>query len=171
MRVPLTPASAWAAVFAASLLSPPTGTLGVVGGLSVPRRVSAEGAARFDRMLRRPGPGRASSAHRHVPPHLQSLPAGGFCARPFVSVLVQKGVSGPRFTAVNQTELSLIASFFFCIIDECVTIDRYSDDLHIVLFGRSVVAQLFATPWIADARLPSPSPTLGACSNSCPSIW
>ena len=30
-----------------------------------------------------------------------------------------------------------------------MTIDRYSDDLHIVLFGRSVVAQLFATPWIA----------------------
>ena len=112
MRVPLTPASALAAVFAASLLSPPTGTLGVVGGLSVPRRVSAEGAARFDRMLQRPGPGRASSAHRHVPPHLQSLPAGGSCARPSVSVLVQKGVSGPRFTAVNQTELSLIAFFF-----------------------------------------------------------
>ena len=76
MRVPLTPASALVAVFVASLLYPPTGPLGVVGGLPVPQRVSAEGVARFDRMLRRPEAGRASSAHRHVPPHLQSLPAG-----------------------------------------------------------------------------------------------
>ena len=29
--------------------------------------------------------------------------------------------------------------------------------------------QLFATPWTAHARLPCPSPTPGACSNSCPS--
>ena len=27
------------------------------------------------------------------------------------------------------------------------------------------------TPWIAEARLPCPSPTLRACSNSCPSSW
>ena len=32
--------------------------------------------------------------------------------------------------------------------------------------------QLFATPWTAYARLPCPSPTPGACSNSCPlSQW
>ena len=138
---PLTPASALAAVLAASLLVPSKGPLGVVGGVSDPRRVSTEGAARFDRMLRRPGAGRASSSHRHVSPHLQSLRAGGPCARPSVSFLVQKGVSGPRFTAVNRTELSLVFFFFF-LIDECVTIDRYSDDLSIVQFSRSVVSQL-----------------------------
>ena len=30
---------------------------------------------------------------------------------------------------------------------------------------------LFATPWTAAARFPCLSPTLGACSNSCPSSW
>ena len=30
--------------------------------------------------------------------------------------------------------------------------------------------QLFA-PWIAEARLPCPTQTPGACSNSCPSSW
>ena len=29
--------------------------------------------------------------------------------------------------------------------------------------------QFFATPWSAHIRIPCPSPTLGACSNSCPS--
>ena len=29
---------------------------------------------------------------------------------------------------------------------------------------------LFATPWTAACRLPCPSPTPGACSNSCPSV-
>ena len=116
MRLPLTPASALAAVLAASLLLPSKGPLGVVGGVSVPRRVLTEGAARFDRMLRRPGAGRASSSHRHVSPHLQSRRAGGPCARPFVSFLVQKGASGHRFTAVNQTELSLVGFFFFFLL-------------------------------------------------------
>ena len=37
----------------------------------------------------------------------------------------------------------------------------------------SSVAQLwlFATPWTATCRLPCPSPTPRACSNSCPSSW
>ena len=30
---------------------------------------------------------------------------------------------------------------------------------------------LFAAPWMQHARLPCPSPTPGACSNSCPSSW
>ena len=30
---------------------------------------------------------------------------------------------------------------------------------------------LFATPWTAAARPPCPSPTPGACSNSCPLSW
>ena len=30
---------------------------------------------------------------------------------------------------------------------------------------------LFATPWTEEARLLCPSPTPGACSNSCPSSW
>ena len=31
--------------------------------------------------------------------------------------------------------------------------------------------RLFATPWMQQARVPCPSPTLGACSNSCPLSW
>ena len=31
--------------------------------------------------------------------------------------------------------------------------------------------QLFAIPWTAASRLPYPSPTPGAYSNSCPSCW
>ena len=31
--------------------------------------------------------------------------------------------------------------------------------------------RLSATPWIQHARPPCPSPTPGACSKSCPSIW
>ena len=30
---------------------------------------------------------------------------------------------------------------------------------------------LFASPWTEHARLPCPSSTCGACSNSCPSSW
>ena len=30
---------------------------------------------------------------------------------------------------------------------------------------------LFVIPWTAHTRLPCPSPTPGACSNSCPSSW
>ena len=30
---------------------------------------------------------------------------------------------------------------------------------------------LFATPWLQHIRLPCPSPTPGACSNSCPLSW
>ena len=42
---------------------------------------------------------------------------------------------------------------------------------------KSVLVQLlscvgfFTTPWTAASRLPCPSPTLGACSNSCPLNW
>ena len=36
-----------------------------------------------------------------------------------------------------------------------------------VQFSHSVVSDS-ATPWLQHARLPSPSPTPGACSNSCP---
>ena len=31
--------------------------------------------------------------------------------------------------------------------------------------------RLFATPWTAASRPPCPSPTPGACSNSCPLSW
>ena len=31
--------------------------------------------------------------------------------------------------------------------------------------------RLFVTPWTEPARLPCPSPTPGACSNSCPQSW
>ena len=43
------------------------------------------------------------------------------------------------------------------------------------MFKDAVVVQalshvlLFLTPWLQHARLPCPSPTPGACSNSCPS--
>ena len=44
-----------------------------------------------------------------------------------------------------------------------------SDFWFSVQFSHSVVSQLFATPWLQHARLPCPSPTPGAYSNSCPS--
>ena len=48
--------------------------------------------------------------------------------------------------------------------------------INYILFSLSVQSlshvQLFVTPWTTAARLPSPSPTPGTCSNSCPlSRW
>ena len=40
--------------------------------------------------------------------------------------------------------------------------------LHVVLVQSLSHVWLFATPWTAHARLPCPSPSLRACSNSCP---
>ena len=43
--------------------------------------------------------------------------------------------------------------------------------MYLLLFSHSVV-WLFAIPWTADARLPCPSPSPGACSNSCAlNLW
>ena len=37
-------------------------------------------------------------------------------------------------------------------------------------FSCSVISD-YTTPWMQHARLPCPSPTPGACSNSCPLSW
>ena len=44
-----------------------------------------------------------------------------------------------------------------------------SDFWFSVQFSHSVVSQLFVTPWLQHTRLPYPSPTPEAYSNSCPS--
>ena len=62
-----------------------------------------------------------------------------------------------------QKLLSLIRFYLF----SCFSF-HYS---RLLLFSRSVVFRLFATPWMQHTRLPCPSPTPGACSNSSPLNW
>ena len=40
-----------------------------------------------------------------------------------------------------------------------------------VQFSHSVVSDSLRSHWLQHARLPCPSPTPGACSDSCPSSW
>ena len=62
-----------------------------------------------------------------------------------------------------QKLLSLIRFYLF----SCFSF-HYS---RLLLFSHSVVFWLFATPWMQHTRLPCPSPTPGACSNSSPLNW
>ena len=41
----------------------------------------------------------------------------------------------------------------------------------LLMFSRSVVSDSFQPPGLQHTRLPCPSPSPGACSNSCPLSW
>ena len=49
--------------------------------------------------------------------------------------------------------------------------DRTSSYIQFSSFSRSVVSDSFQPNGLQHARLPCPSPTPWACSNSCPSSW
>ena len=62
--------------------------------------------------------------------------------------------TAPLFPALPQFPF-----FFFLCLGFC----------HLLLFSRSVVSDSLGPRGLQDAGLPCPSPTPGACSNSCPS--
>ena len=49
---------------------------------------------------------------------------------------------------------------------DCLLLDQIQDSVH-----RSVMSYPLRSHGLQHPRLPYPSPTLGACSNSCPSSW
>ena len=55
-------------------------------------------------------------------------------------------------------------------LPKCDT-ETQSDKFSSVQFSRSVVSDSLRCHGLQHARLPCPSPTPGACSNSCPSSW
>ena len=58
--------------------------------------------------------------------------------------------------------------YIYTYVCVCTYIYVYIFVVAVQSFSR---VQLFMTPWTAAARLPCPSPSPGACSNSCPLSW
>ena len=59
-------------------------------------------------------------------------------------------------------------------MDSVLTLSLKADILYVWIFSSVQLLSrvwLFATPWTAYTRLPCPSPTPRAYSNSCPSSW
>ena len=93
-----------------------------------------------------------------------------------------------EYSLVFQTALRMtgswehrIVKFKFCLCSEIVKEKKIArargftnlldNENHSVKFSHSVVSDSLRSHGLQHARLPCPSPTPGACSDSCPSSW
>ena len=78
----------------------------------------------------------------------------------------------PPLLQINSPEMrGFNSGLFYPIplirVSVCIPVPHCIYDYIVVVQSLSHV-QLFVTPWTQHAKLPCPSPSTGACSNSCP---
>ena len=78
-------------------------------------------------------------------------------------------VSFPVSQNVNSTRVDIFLSFVSCHIPEPRIVPGMEKMLQFSLFQPLSCVWLFVTPWSAARQASLSIPTLGACSNSCPS--